>query len=46
VDDFLKKPSFQYLSRDGLKGLKDTVITLAEAEGLPIHARTVKERLK
>ena len=46
VDDFLKKPTFQYLSREGLEGLKDTVITLAEAEGLPIHARAVKERFE
>jgi histidinol dehydrogenase len=44
VDDFIKKPTFQYLSREGLAGLKDTVITLAEAEGLPIHARAVKAR--
>ncbi len=46
VDDFIKKPTFQYLSREGLAGLKDTVITLAEAEGLPIHARAVRARFK
>jgi len=46
VDDFIKKPSFQYLSREGLEGLRETVVTLAEAEGLPIHARAVTERLK
>ena len=46
VDDFIKKPTFQYLSKDGLASLKDTVITLAEAEGLPIHARAVKARFK
>ena len=44
VDDFLKKPTFQYLSREGLEGLKETIVTLAEAEGLPIHARAVKAR--
>ena len=44
VDDFIKKPTFQYLSKKGLAGLKETVITLAEAEGLPIHARAVKAR--
>lgn len=44
LDDFIKKPTFQYLSKEGLAGLKDTVITLAEAEGLPIHARAVKAR--
>jgi len=46
VDDFIKKPTFQYLSREGLAGLKDTVITLAEAEGLPIHARAIRARFK
>ncbi|MCG6878478.1 MAG: histidinol dehydrogenase [Deltaproteobacteria bacterium] len=44
VDDFIKKPTFQYLSKEGLAGLKETVITLAEAEGLPIHARAVRAR--
>jgi histidinol dehydrogenase len=46
VDDFIKKPTFQYLSKEGLAGLKDVVVTLAEAEGLPIHARTVKARFE
>ena len=46
VDDFIKKPTFQYLSKDGLSFLKDTVVTLAEAEGLPLHARTIQERFK
>ena len=46
VDDFIKKPTFQYLSKDGLSSLKDTVVTLAEAEGLPLHARTILERFK
>jgi histidinol dehydrogenase len=46
VDDFIKKPTFQYLSREGLAGLKDIVVTLAEAEGLPIHARAVKARFE
>ena len=46
VDDFIKKPTFQYLSKEGLASLKDTVVTLAEAEGLPIHAQAVKARFK
>jgi len=46
VDDFIKKPTFQYLSKEGLASLKDTVITLAEAEGLPMHARAVRARFK
>lgn len=46
VDDFIKKPTFQYLTKQGLASLRETVTTLAEAEGLPIHAMTVRERFK
>jgi histidinol dehydrogenase len=46
VDDFLKKPTFQHLTKDGLKSLKDAVILLAESEGLPLHARAVAERFR
>ena len=46
VDDFIKKPTFQYLTKQGLESLAETVITLAEAEGLPAHALTVKSRLQ
>jgi histidinol dehydrogenase len=46
VDDFIKKPTFQHLSREGLQALKDAVILLAEAEGLPLHARAVAERFR
>ena len=44
IDDFIKKPTFQYLTRDGLAHLRDAIVTLAEAEGLPVHAQTIKER--
>ena len=46
VDDFIKKPTFQYLSAEGLAGLRATVVTLAAAEGLPLHARAVEQRFK
>jgi histidinol dehydrogenase len=46
VDDFIKKPTFQHLSREGLQALKEVVILLAEAEGLPLHARAVAERFR
>jgi len=46
VDDFIKKPTFQHLTREGLQGLKDAVILLAETEGLPLHARAVAERFR
>jgi histidinol dehydrogenase len=46
VDDFIKKPTFQYLSKEGLAGLRDVIVTLAEAEGLPLHAKAVNARFK
>lgn len=46
VDDFITKPTFQYLSREGLRSLENVVVTLAEAEGLPNHARAVSARFK
>jgi len=33
-------------TRDGLAHLRDAVITLAEAEGLPLHAQTIRERFR
>jgi histidinol dehydrogenase len=46
VDDFIKKSTFQYLSKKGLSDLRDVVCTLAEIEGLPVHARAVEARFK
>jgi histidinol dehydrogenase len=46
IDDFIKKPTFQYLTKEGLASLRDVVVTLAEAEGLPNHARAVEARFK
>ena len=45
VDDFLKKPTFQYLSEEGLRHVGDAVLVLAETEGLPMHAEAVRQRL-
>jgi histidinol dehydrogenase len=46
VDDFIQKPTFQHLTREALQSLKDTVITLAEHEGLLLHSRAVAERFR
>lgn len=46
VDSFLKYITFQELTEVGLQNLSDTVITLANAEGLDAHANAVKIRLK
>jgi len=44
IDDFLKKPTFQYLTKEGLAHLREAVVDLAEAEGLPVHAQAIRER--
>jgi histidinol dehydrogenase len=46
VDDFIKKPTFQFLNKKGLQGLRKTIVSLAEQEGLLLHARAVEERFK
>ena len=45
TESFLKKPTVQILSEEGLKTLKDIVIPLAEYEGLYAHAESFKKRL-
>jgi len=44
IDSFMRKMTIQEIRRDGLKGLADTIITMAEAEGLQAHANAVKVR--
>jgi len=44
LDDFVKRPTFQYLSKEGLASLRKTVTDLARAEGLPMHAKAVEAR--
>ena len=44
VDDFIKKPTFQYLTEDGLNHLKKAVLALAEVENLQVHAEAVRQR--
>jgi histidinol dehydrogenase len=45
VTDFLKVISVQELSRTALAGLAPSITTLARAEGLEAHARSVEVRL-
>ena len=45
LDSFYRKMTLQELSSDGLRGLSETIITMAEAEGLQAHANAVKIRL-
>lgn len=44
VDSFQKKITFQKLTQEGLKQISNTVIEMAEAEGLQAHANAVKIR--
>ncbi len=46
VDSFVKKVTFQQLTKAGLEQLADTVVTMATAEGLTAHANAVQVRLK
>ncbi|MCD4845753.1 MAG: histidinol dehydrogenase [Methanosarcinales archaeon] len=45
VEHFIKRTSIQKISRQGLETLSDTIISLAEAEGLNAHAEAVRKRL-
>lgn len=45
VDSYMKKVTFQQITREGLQALGPIVITMAEAEGLQGHAEAVRVRL-
>lgn len=46
TDDFVKRPTFQLVSRDGLQRLAPAVMALASAEGLPLHGEAVRRRVR
>mgnify|MGYP001825455705 CR=1 FL=1 len=46
VDQFMRQMTVQEVSREGLCGLADTVVTLAGLEGLDAHAAAVTRRLE
>jgi histidinol dehydrogenase len=46
LDSFIKKITFQKLTREGLENIGATVMTMAEAEGLDAHKNAVAIRLK
>ncbi|MDW7731446.1 MAG: histidinol dehydrogenase [Methanolobus sp.] len=43
---FLKCSSIQKISKDGLQTLKDSVISIAEEEGLMAHAESIRTRFR
>jgi histidinol dehydrogenase len=46
VDSFVKKITFQHLTKDGLNNIGNTVMTMAAAESLDAHKNAVAIRLK
>ena len=46
VDSFVKKVTFQQITKEGMQQVGPTVIAMAEAEGLDAHANAVKIRIK
>lgn len=45
IDSFTRKMTIQEISREGLRGLGNTIMTMAHAEGLQAHANAVKVRI-
>ena len=45
VDSFVKKISYQKLTKEGLRNIGRTVMAMAEAEGLEAHSKAVSLRL-
>jgi len=46
IDHFVTKSSVQIIEKKGLEGMNDTIIELAEAEGLFAHANAVRIRTR
>jgi histidinol dehydrogenase len=46
LDSFVKKITFQKLSKEGILNLGKTIETMAQAENLDAHARAISVRLK
>jgi len=46
VDDFIKKTSVIYYSKEALKEVKDTILEISESEGLTAHSNSIKVRFE
>lgn len=46
VYDFVKKMSYTYYTKEGLKKAKDDIIKIGEVEGLTAHVNSVKKRFE
>ncbi len=45
LESFMKKITFQKITKEGLQSLGHTIITMAEAEGLKGHAQAIRVRM-
>jgi histidinol dehydrogenase len=46
TEDFLKKITFEYPTREGLEHLKDAMVSLADYEGFPAHRNAILRRFE
>ena len=46
VDDFIKKSSYIYYTKEALREVKDKVVKLTQVEGLTAHGNSIKVRFK
>ena len=46
VDDFIKKSSFIYYTKDALEKDKDKIVDFANREGLQAHAKSISIRFE
>lgn len=46
LDSFIRKITYQEITRDGISVLGDTIITMAQAEGLDAHANAASVRME
>jgi histidinol dehydrogenase len=46
VDEFVKRSSFIYYTRDALSAVRDDIVTMAEHEGLRAHGNSVSIRFE
>jgi len=44
TEDFLKKVSFEFPTKEGLGNLKEAMLTLADYEGFPAHGNAIRVR--
>lgn len=46
LDSFIRKITYQEITRDGIRALGETIVKMAKAEGLDAHANAAKVRMQ